>query len=185
MKISDKTFVALNYKLNVGEGEDLELMEETSPENPLTFIFGTGSMLPAFEDKISGLKKGDAFSFVISPEDAYGEFNEEFVLELPKSIFEVDGKFDDKQVFEGNILPMTDSEGNRMSGSVMEVREDVVVMDFNHPLAGEILNFEGQILEVHDATPEEIAALSYSSGCGGGCDCSGCDDKGAHACGCN
>lgn len=183
MKISDKTFVAVSYKLSVGEGSDVELMEEATSDKPLSFVFGTGSMLPAFEDKIAGLGQGDKFSFSLTNEEAYGDFNEDYVIELPKSVFEVDGKFDNEQVFEGNTLPMMDSNGNRMNGSVLEVKEDVVVMDFNHPLAGEILNFDGEVLTVREATAEEIAALSAGGcSCGGDCGCGGNDQEG---CGCD
>ena len=59
---------------------------------------------------------------------------------------------------EGNTVPMMDSNGNRMNGSVLEVKEDVVVMDFNHPLAGETLHFNGEVIDVHEPTAEEIAA---------------------------
>ena len=173
MKISENTFVAVSYKLSVGEGDDIELMEEAPAAHPLTFISGTGSMLPAFEDKLAGMGKGDKFAFTLSPEDAYGEYNDDYVVELPKAVFEVEGKFDTEQVYEGNTLPMMDSNGNRMNGSVLEIKEDIVVMNFNHPLAGEILHFEGEVLEVHEATAEEIAALSASCHCGSGC---GCDD---------
>lgn len=184
MKISDKTFVAVSYKLNVGEGDELELMEEATSEQPLSFIFGTGSMLPSFEEKLAGLATGDKFSFSLKAEEAYGDFNEDYVIELPKSVFEVDGKFDNDQVFEGNTLPMMDSNGNRMSGSVLEIKEDVVVMNFNHPLAGETLNFDGEVLDVHDATPEEIAAMTAGGcSCGSGCDCESGHEHG-DACGC-
>lgn len=181
MRISNNAFVAVSYDLNVGEGEEKELMEKATVENPLTFITGMGFMLPAFESNLIGLQKGDKFSFSISSKDAYGDYNEEHVIELPKHMFEVDGKFDDTQVFEGNTLPMMDSDGNRLNGSVLEVKDNVVIMDFNHPLAGEILNFEGEVLEVHEPTAEEIAALT-SGGCGG-CDC-GTEGKSDCGCGC-
>jgi FKBP-type peptidyl-prolyl cis-trans isomerase SlyD len=100
---------------------------------------------------------------------------EEHVLDLPKSIFEIDGKFDAETIVEGNTIPMMDSNGNHVNGSVLEVKDDVVVMDFNHPLAGETLHFKGKVIDVHEPTAEEIAALTAPScgcgceGCGGGC----------------
>jgi FKBP-type peptidyl-prolyl cis-trans isomerase SlyD len=158
-------------------------MERATAEVPLRFIFGTGMMLPAFEDALKGLEVGGTFDFTISPEDGYGDFNEEHVMELPKNIFEVEGKFDSDMVKEGNTVPMMDTDGNRLNGSVMEVKEDVVVMDFNHPLAGETLHFTGEVIDVHDPTTEEIAAMS-SGGCNCGCeedDCgSGCNGCGHH-----
>lgn len=170
MKISTNKFVSVTYDLNVGEDDERELMERATAEQPLQFVFGMGMMLPAFEDQLKGLAVGEKFQFTLSPEDAYGEFHDENVVELPKNIFEVEGKFDEEYITEGATVPMMDSNGQRMNGSVLEVKEDVVVMDFNHPLAGETLHFDGEVLDVHDATAEEIAAIT-----GGGCSC-GCDD---------
>lgn len=170
MRITANKFVSVTYDLSVGEDNELELMERATPEVPLSFIFGTGMMLPAFEDALKGLEAGETFTFSISPENGYGEYNEDHLVELPKHIFEVEGKFDSEMVKEGNTLPMMDTNGNRLNGSVMEVKEDVVLMDFNHPLAGETLHFSGEILDVHDPTTEEIAAMSSGEGCNCGCD---------------
>ena len=185
MKITANKFVAVTYDLNVGEGEERELMERATAEVPLKFIFGTGAMLPAFEEALKGLEVGDKFDFSIAPAEAYGVYMEEHVLELPKNIFEVEGKFDSEMIKEGNTVPMMDSNGNRLNGSVLEVKEEIVVMDFNHPLAGETLNFSGEVIDVHEATAEEIAALTASSSCGcGDCD-SDCGDNNEGGCGCN
>lgn len=183
MRISANKYVAVIYDLNVGEGEERELMEKATREVPLKFIYGTGMMIPAFEDALAGLESGDQFDFSLTPENAYGEYNEDHVLELPKNIFEIDGKFDSEMVKEGNTIPMMDADGHRMNGSVLEVKKDVVVMDFNHPLAGETLHFKGEVVDVHEPTAEEIATMTSSScgggceGCGGGCgdhECGGC-----------
>ncbi|HJA88062.1 MAG TPA: peptidylprolyl isomerase [Candidatus Parabacteroides intestinavium] len=188
MKISANKYVAVIYDLNVGEGEERELMEKATREVPLKFIYGMGMMIPAFEEALMGLEEGEKFDFSITPENAYGEYNEEHVLDLPKSIFEVDGKFDSEMVQEGNTIPMMDASGQRINGSVLEVKDDVVVMDFNHPLAGETLHFKGEVIDVHEPTAEEIAALTApAGGCGCGCDScgSGCGDHGhGDSCGC-
>lgn len=178
MKISDSKFVTLTYDLNVGEDDERELMEQATAEKPLEFIFGTNSMLKAFEDNIYGLSEGDTFKFTLKPEEAYGDFDESRIIELPKNVFEVNGKIDTEMLFEGNALPMMDSEGNRLTGSVVSITDEVVTMDFNHPLAGETMHFEGTVQGVRDASPEEIAALfSNDGGCSSG-DCGGC------SCGC-
>ena len=148
MKISDNKYVTLTYDLNVGEGEERELMEQATAERPLAFIFGTNSMLEAFEKQIDGLSEGDAFSFQLTPEEAYGDYDENKIIELPKNIFEVDGKIDEEMLFEGNTLPMMDSSGNRLMGSVVSIGEEQVTMDFNHPLAGKTLTFEVEIKDV-------------------------------------
>ena len=162
------------YDLNVGEDDERELMERATPERPLQFIFGTDSMLPAFENELNGLGMGDTFRFTLTPENAYGEFNEEHVLELPKSMFEINGKFDTEFVKEGNTIPMIDEAGQRMNGSVLEVKDNIVIMDFNHPLAGETLHFSGKIIEVHDPSTEEIAAMNAAINIGCGHSCEGC-----------
>lgn len=172
MRITNNKYVEVTYDLSVGEGTDQELMEQATPANPLKFIFGLGMMLPAFENALKGLQVNEPFDFTLAPADAYGERNEEHVVELPKNMFEVEGKFDSEMIREGETVPMMDSEGNRLLGSVLEVNEEVVVMDFNHPLAGETLHFSGKVIEVHDATAEEIAAFTAPAGCGCG-DCSG------------
>ena len=180
MKITANKYVAVIYDLNVGEGDERELMERASVEVPLKFIFGMGMMIPAFEKGLEGLEEGDTFEFSIEPAEAYGEYIEENVVDLPKSIFEVDGKFDSEMIQEGNTVPMMDADGNRMNGSVLEVKKDVVVMDFNHPLAGETLHFNGKVIDVHEATAQEIAALT-AGGCGSG----GCEGCGGGCGGCN
>ncbi|NLY23561.1 MAG: peptidylprolyl isomerase [Bacteroidales bacterium] len=187
MKISENKFVTLTYDLNVGEGEERELMEQATAEKPLEFIFGTNSMLEAFEKQIEGLTQGDTFSFQLTPEEAYGDFDESKIIELPKNIFEIDGKIDDQVLFEGNTVPMMDSSGNRLTGSVMTIAEDVVTMDFNHPLAGETMHFAGSVTGVREASAEEIAALFSGGGCGcgsGGCgSCGDGSDEGGCGCG--
>ena len=185
MKITANKYVAVTYDLNVGEGEERELMEKATVEAPLKFIYGTGMMLPAFEKALNGLEVGGTFNFSIEPAEAYGEYNEEHVLDLPKNIFEVDGKFDAEMIKEGNTVPMMDSNGNRMNGSVLEVKDDIVVMDFNHPLAGETLHFSGEVIDVHEPTAEQIAAAP-AGGCSCGCDDCGsdCGDNHEGGCGC-
>lgn len=181
MKISNHKMVSLSYDLNVGEGDELELMERATPEQPLEFIFGTNSMLEAFERNLDGLEEGDSFSFQLTPDEAYGEYDDDYVAELPRNIFEVDGKFNEDVIKEGNVVPMMDTNGNRLNGAVLEVGPESVKMDFNHPLAGETLQFSGKVLAVKEATAEEIAALSAPHACG--CDSCDCGEEEAAGCG--
>lgn len=191
MKISVNKYVTLVYDLNVGEGDERELMEKATDEAPLEFIFGTNSMLEAFEEQLEGLGEGDTFSFTLTPEQAYGEYDESRIVELPLTIFEVDGEVDYEMLAEGNTLPMLDASGNQLMGAVVSVNENAVTMDFNHPLAGETMHFDGSVRSVREATAEEIAALFSAGGCdcgSGGCGCSdGVDDDfgcGSGGCGC-
>lgn len=190
MGILDNKFVRLSYELYVGDENERELMEEATPERPLEFIYGMGMMLPEFEKQLFGKSAGDSFDFTLTSEQAYGERNPEAVQELPKDIFlNESGEFDSTVVFEGNTLPMYTPDGQTVQGSVLEVREDVVVMDFNHPLAGEDLHFIGKVLEEHEATSEEIEKFFGGGGCGSGCGCSsgggcGCSSSDEESGGC-
>jgi len=178
MKISEEKMVSLTYDLTViNEEGEKELMERATKTHPLAFLFGMGMMLEAFEKNVEGLSMGDKFSFSLTPEEAYGEYIEGHVIDLPKKLFEVDGKFDSEHVEEGQTIPMMDAQGNRMVGSVLEIKPDVVVMDFNHPLAGETLYFDGEVIDVHEPTEEEINALSQEDGC------SCCDGSHENGCG--
>lgn len=179
MKISEEKIVSITYDLNVGEGDERELMEKATKDRPLTFLFGMGMMLESFEKNLEGLQNGDKFSFSLKPEDAYGSFEQDRIVELPKNVFEIEGKFDDERIRPGEVIPMMDAEGNRLNGAVVELKNDSVIMDFNHPLAGETLHFEGEIIDVHEPTPEEIAAITSGG-------CSGCNNEQDHDnCGCD
>lgn len=183
MKITDNKFVAASYDLYVGgeDGQDPELMEKATKEMPLTFVYGLGMMLDSFESKLKDLKVGDPFDFVLSSDVAYGEYDEEKVAELPKHIFEVDGKFDEENIAVDKMVPMMTAEGQRMDGMVIEITDEIVRMDFNHPLAGEDLHFIGKVLEVRDATDEEMEQILGScAGCGQDC---GEEHASNHGCG--
>jgi len=196
MKISANKFVSASYDLFVGgeDGTAPELMEKATIEQPLSFIFGTGMMLEAFEDKLVGLEVDSTFDFTLTAEDAYGEYDDEHVVEIPKSVFEIDGKIDETIIFENNTVPMMDQMGNRMNGTVVKVEAENVTMDFNHPLAGEDLHFIGKVLDVREPSEAEVKAFMGDGGCGcgdGGCGCGDDDDScgstggcGSGSCGC-
>lgn len=180
MIIGKDKMVSLIYELREGNSEG-KILETVVEKNPLSFVFGTGRLLPEFESNLESLKEGDNFSFSLNQEQAYGERREEMIIDIPKSVFEVDGKIDEKLCFVGNEVPMADSSGNRLNGIVNEVTATTVKMDFNHPMAGIDLYFKGKIVSVRDVTEEELESMNSScSGCGGHADESGCSGT----CGC-
>ncbi len=187
MTITKDRMVSLTYELKL-EGKNGDVFEKAGKDNPLVFLYGAGLMIPAFEQQLSGKKAGDKFEIDIPAKDGYGEINEEAVVDLPKSLFQVNGKIDEEMLTPGNSIPMMSAHGQRMDGLVVSVQEETVTMDFNHPLAGEDLHFEGEILEVRDATEEELSAV-YNAGCGscGSDDCGdSCGDSGCGSgCGCS
>lgn len=182
MKINENKFVATSYELFVDGDNDgeMELMEKATSEQPMKFIFGVGMMLKKFEDNLYGLEEGQQYEFTIPVEEAYGEYLDENVLDLDRSIFEIDGKIDERIIFAGNVVPLMDSEGNRLNAQVVEVTNSHVKVDLNHPLAGENLHFKGSILEVRKSSEKELVELL---GGGGGCGC-GSGGCGSDDCGC-
>lgn len=189
MKITANKAVSAEYELYVdGEKEgELELMEKATNEQPLSFVYGVGMMLPKFEENIFGMQVGDKFDFTINTEDAYGMYDDESVLDLDRAIFEVDGKLDEEMIFEGNVVPLMDNEGNRVNAQVVTISDTHVKVDLNHPLAGENLHFKGSVLEVREATEKELSSLN-GGGCGScGCGDNGCGDGGCgdEGCGCD
>lgn len=152
MEIKPQHVVSLTYDLYVNGNEGTEVLEESATEEqPLVFIYGAGMMLPKFEENLQGLSAGDAYEFRLSAEDAYGTYDEEAVASLPMDMFK------DQDMPEiGSFLPLQDNHGNRFQGMVVSIAEDGVVVDLNHPMAGQDLHFKGNILEVRPATPEEL-----------------------------
>ncbi|MDR3189559.1 MAG: peptidylprolyl isomerase, partial [Prevotellaceae bacterium] len=159
MQISKNKVVSLSYQLAI----DGDIVDRASSQNPLSFIFGSGNLLPKFEDNIAGKRAGDAFKFTLTPAEGYGEVDEKGINEFPLDAFMVDGKLEEGLLAEGAVLPMQDNAGNVFQATVLEVKKSSVVLDFNHPLAGMELSFEGSIVEVRDATEKELA-----KGLGGG-----------------
>jgi FKBP-type peptidyl-prolyl cis-trans isomerase SlyD len=178
MKIEKNKVVSLIYELREtnSAGRIIEALEEAKP---MTFLYGSGRLLPHFESELISLEKGDNFSFILNSGEAYGEKMENMVIDVPPSVFETDGKVDENICKVGNVIPMKGSNGNRLDGVINEITDTYVKMDFNHPLAGIDLCFTGKIIDIRDATQEEIASTGYScsscssfnkeSGCAGPC----------------
>ncbi len=181
MEITDKKVVSLIYELRQNSAEGA-VVEQVEKGNPLTFLFGSGNLLPKFEEYLVELKPGEAFEFGLNSEDAYGPVVENAIVQVPKNIFEVEGEIDQNILQAGNMVPMMDNEGRRLNGKILEITDEVVKMDFNHPMAGENLHFKGEVTEVREATEEELAHGHVH----GNSDCESCSDKpdDGHSCSC-
>lgn len=154
MTIEEKKVVSITYKLQEDNKEG-DVVQEVKNEEPFVFLFGMGQLLPKFEDNLKGKSVGDNFDFGVNSDEAYGPIEKEAVVDLPKDIFLVDGKLAEF-VVPGNYVPMQDNNGNTMQGLVLEITDEHVKIDFNHPMAGRNLHFTGEVLEIRDATSEEI-----------------------------
>lgn len=196
MEQKENKYITVAYELYTDNEGVEELTEKAPEEHPFQFISGLGVTLDAFEKQIVDLEKGKEFDFTLTVEEAYGEYMEDYVIELPKKTFEINGRFDAEHIREGAVVPLMNSEGQRMNSTVVKVEKDSVTVDLNHPLAGKELHFKGSVVESRLATNEELQGmLNMLSGegcgcCGGGCgdDCCGdCGDDHHHhdgGCGC-
>ena len=169
----------VDYKLySVQEGKEV-LEEETDATMPFRFLSGFDLVLDDFEKNVTVREIDGEFDFVVPVERAYGEYDERGIIELDKSLFTIDGKFDDENVAVGRIIQLQNADGQQFPGLVLEV-SDKVRVDLNHPLAGKTLHFVGKVVEKVEASPQEIQAmiahLTGGGGCGGcGGGCSSCD----------
>ncbi|TJZ60745.1 peptidylprolyl isomerase [Sphingobacterium olei] len=153
MAVENNNVVTLNYILHTVEGNgEKTFVEQTTTENPLTFLYGVGMMLPKFEEKIAGLNEGDKSSFELDAVDAYGERDDKAIAQLPADMFNETGLPP-----VGEVLPLQDNQGNQFRAVVVEVTPEAVVADLNHPMAGKNLNFDIEILAVRPATEEELS----------------------------
>ena len=148
MKIGEGKIAQIIYKLY--DVSDNSLLEQTPTKEPPVFQFGLGHLFPDFEKNLTGLEPGDTFDFVIKAENAYGLIDTYAIFDIPKETFEVDGKLPDNFFQPGKRISMHDNNGNRHIGRMVKILEDVVTIDFNHPLAGKDLRYTGKILKVFD-----------------------------------
>lgn len=153
MAIENNNVVTLNYILHtIEEDGEKTFVEQTTSENPLTFLYGVGMMLPKFEEHIQGLNAGDKKSFTLEAADAYGEKDDRAIAQLPADMFKETGLPP-----VGEVLPLQDNQGNQFRAVVVEVTPEAVIADLNHPMAGKTLNFDVEILSSRPATEEELS----------------------------
>ena len=158
MKIEANKVVKIVYELEIGEGNNKEMLEIVQDDEPMVFIQGMSGLPEAFEAQLDGLQAGDEFKFSVNAADGYGEPDPEAIIDFPIENFKIeDGKVPEGMLEIGNMIPFSNDEGNRMNGRIVEITDEFVILDFNHPLAGQNMHFSGKVLGVRDATKDEIA----------------------------
>ncbi len=148
MKIEKNKVVSMTYSLYSDSGQVLELR---SVDNPVEFIVGHGQILPSLEKKILGESEGFSGKFLLQPEEAHGIYKKELVKEMKSSQFP-----DNMSLKKGMKFESTDAEGEPLALHIIDIKNDVVLVDGNHPLAGISLSFDLKILEIRNAAEEEI-----------------------------
>lgn len=167
MKVSKDKVVQIHYKLTDQNGVQLDSSEG---KDPLEYIQGNNMLIPGLEAKIEGTETGSKFTATIPAKDAYGEYDDRLLLEVPRTQFDFEGDIEIGMPFQA-MSPT----GGMMIVHVVNVTPETVTIDGNHELAGKDLTFEVEVVSVRDATQEELDALN--SGCGCGCGCEGdCSD---------
>ncbi|WP_028974730.1 FKBP-type peptidyl-prolyl cis-trans isomerase [Spirochaeta cellobiosiphila] len=180
MKINADLFVEIHYEVKNGEGE---VLDSSEMNGPLSFIYGRESLMPGLERALLGKEEGQRFQFHLSQTDAFGAWDPDKTLTVAKNLFE-----DPSMIELGRPLEVQHKTGRRVM-TIKEIKEETVLLDGNHPWAGQDLDFDVEVVEVRDATPEEwYARKSGGCGCGSGGGSCGCGSGDSHgegeSCGC-
>ena len=188
MEENKNKYIAVAYKLFSNKDGQVTMEEEATEDLPFVFISGFGFTIDAFEKELVKLAEGDDFDFTLTKEEAYGDIDSEGIVDFDRELFYVDGKFDDEHIHLGAIIPLQNQEGQHFNGQVVDIDNENVTVDLNHPWAGKGLNFKGTIVESREATNDEVMTLikhltSGCGGCGGGCHNGGCDNGSCGGCG--
>jgi len=164
LTIADDIVVSLDYTLRLDDGE---IIDASTDRGPLEFLQGRGQIIPGLEQALYGMAVGDEKDVEVAPADGYGVHDPDAFQVFERDVFPAD-----MTLKPGMGLRMRDEAGRAVAAFVAEVRPSGVLLDFNHPLAGETLYFHVKIANLRTATAAELA----SSGCGASC--SGCSSEG-------
>ncbi|MEW6651766.1 MAG: peptidylprolyl isomerase [Chloroflexota bacterium] len=145
--VADDVVVTMAYTLSIKN----EVIDSSDDSDPLIFLQGYRNIIPGLERELYGLKVGDIRKITVSPQDAYGDVDPEAFMDVARNEFPKDIPLD-----IGTELEIRDEDDEVMLATVHEVTKDSVRLNFNHPLAGETLHFDIEILELRAATEEEI-----------------------------
>jgi len=149
MKIEKNKVVSINYTLTDNKGITLDT---SAGREPLKFIHGIGHIIVGLEEALEGKIKGDKLNVAIAPEKGYGLKNEEMIQKIPRNQFDASQPIEPGMQFNAQA-----EEGRMIVVTVTKVEDDFITIDANHPLAGETLNFDVEIIEIREASPEELS----------------------------
>lgn len=147
MQIADNIVVRIHYTLKNDAGE---ILDSSADSAPLSYLHGAANIIPGLEAALSGHVVGDKVQATIAPEDAYGERHEELIQSIPRTAFPIED-------IEVGMQFSADAENGGRIVTVTNVEDDTVTIDGNHPLAGETLHFDVTVVELREATDDEIA----------------------------
>jgi FKBP-type peptidyl-prolyl cis-trans isomerase SlyD len=146
--VIDDIVVSIDYTLTV----DGQVVDTTEDDEPLYFLQGHQNIIPGLERELLGMKIGDSKQVIVAASDAYGEIDPDNIIDVPRSEFP-----DEIPLEPGTELEVKNSDGEVLSATINEANKDTVKLDFNHPLAGKELTFDITIVDLRQATEEELA----------------------------
>lgn len=178
MQITKNALVTINYTL---KGDDGNLIDTSVGAEPLIYLHGQNFLLPKLEEYLEGKSAGEKITAVLPPEDGYGIYDERMVAKIPRENFETA-----EEILVGTKFQADTPEGPAIV-TVTEVGDDVITVDANHELAGKTLHFDVEVLDVREASQEEIQQMTTGCGCGGcGGNCGeGCGSNCGEGCNCS
>jgi FKBP-type peptidyl-prolyl cis-trans isomerase SlyD len=148
LTVDNDMVVTVDYILTLENGE---VVEDTHEGMPMRFLVGHDEILPALEDALFGLAAGDETTVTIASDDAYGDYDPDAFEDVPVDAFPAT-----ENIEPGMPIGVHDESGEQFQAFVSEVRADTIVLDFNHPLAGETLHFQVKVIDLRRATAEEL-----------------------------
>jgi FKBP-type peptidyl-prolyl cis-trans isomerase SlyD len=150
LKVADNVVVSLDYVLSL---DDDEIIDRSEKGVPLEYLHGFKNIVPGLENELNGLEVGDEKDVVVQPGLGYGELDPDGLAEYPRETFPANVNLE-----VGEAIMMRDKEsGEPFQAYISEIRTDTVLLDFNHPLAGETLHFHIRIAGLREPTSEELA----------------------------
>ncbi len=162
LSVQNDLLVSMDYQLKLADGQ---IVDSSEGRDPLQFVQGRHEIIAGLESQLYGMSVGEEKDVVVSPADGYGEFDTDLFETLPRSIFPSDMALEPGMGFR-----MRADTGETVIAYVESIEDDRITMNLNHPLAGKTLYFHVKIVDLREATPEEL-----KSGCGG--NCSDCDHQ--------
>ena len=141
MSISVGDEVKIHYLAKLQNGE---IIENTQGKEPFIAKIGSKNLIPGLEEAMIGLKKGDKKKITVPPYKGFGERKENLLQEIPKSKIQEEGK----EISVGEVIELRYEDGNRQFVTVNEIKEDTVILDLNHPLSGEVLIFDVEVIDI-------------------------------------
>ena len=147
MNIAEQRVVSIHYEV---KDEDGVVVDSSEGREPLVYLHGHKNIIPGLEKALDGLDVGESFDVTVTPEEAYGDYQDGLVQSVPKDAFQGVEKVEEGMVFTAQ------TQGGPLQVTVTQVEDDTVTVDGNHPLAGKSLSFKGEVAEVREASAEEL-----------------------------